>query len=88
MDYKILKKIKLGPRHIPTGKTKHFDSSVELGKPSILKIVQYKDDAGFYLIYCDDRGEELTDTYHDSLKDAMDQAKWEFQIEPQEWEAP
>ena len=31
---------------------------------------------------------EITDTYHDSLEKALDQAKWEFGIEVDEWQEP
>ncbi len=37
--------------------------------------------------YPDDRGNELTDTYHDRHQGAIDQANWEFSIKPEEWES-
>jgi hypothetical protein len=73
-------------RHQPTGATKHHHGSAELSPPSQLEIVRYPDDAGFYLLYPDDEGSELTDTYHDSLPEAMRQASREFRVEEDEWE--
>ena len=54
--------------------------------PVELRIVQYSSDPGFYLFYCDDCGSEMTDTYHDSIHDAMAQANWEFKVEKEDWE--
>lgn len=49
-------------------------------------IAQLLPDPGYYLLYLDESGEEITDTYHDSLEKALDQAKWEFNVEPDEWD--
>jgi hypothetical protein len=57
----------------------------ELPPPSELRIVKYDGDSGFYLFYCDDSGKEFTDTYHDSLEEALAQAEWEFGVKPHEW---
>jgi hypothetical protein len=51
-----------------------------------LRIAQYPSDPGFYLLYCDGDGREMTDTYHDSLEEAMAQAEWEFETKEGEWE--
>jgi hypothetical protein len=94
-SYKILKKINLSNQHKPTGKTKHyraknfnFSDREELPSPSSLQIVQFLDDPGYYLLYFDKQGEELTDTYHESIEKAMDQANFEFNILPHEWKSP
>ena len=45
------------------------------------------DDAtGFYLLYFDRRHIEVTDTFHETVKGAMEQAEFEFGIKPSEWE--
>jgi len=85
-DPKLLRRIVLGPQHRPTGRTRHFYGRVELPLPSELRIVQYSGDPGFYLLYCDELGNELTDTYHDTLEEAMAQADWEFGVKPDEWQ--
>jgi hypothetical protein len=57
-----------------------------LPPPAELRIVQYPNDPGFYLLYYDRDGQEMTDTYHDSLEEAMAQAEWEFEARKGEWE--
>jgi hypothetical protein len=52
-----------------------------------LVIAQLPPDGGYYLLYLNNQGDELTDTYHETLDKALNQAKWEFEIEPDEWEA-
>lgn len=83
---RILAQVRVLPKHIVTGKTVHKLGKEVLPTPSILKIAQYRDDDGFYLFYCDPNGTEITDTYHGSVAEAMEQAKFEFGIVPDEWE--
>jgi len=54
--------------------------------PSELRIVKFQNDPGFYLLYLDDGGNELTDTYHENLERALEQGNWEFNVKPDEWE--
>lgn len=86
MTPQLLWRIKLGEGHQPTGKTRHYSGGTECPKPSELRIVQYLNDPGIYLFYCDDAGREVTDTYHDSVEQAKDQAEFEFKVKPTEWE--
>ncbi len=86
-DPKLIRRVKLGPSHLPTGKTHHYHGTQQLPPPSELRIVQYADDPGFYLFYCDDTGKEFTDTYHETLEEALSQAAWEFTVRPDEWAA-
>jgi len=72
--------------HQPTGKTKHFKGDREIPAPHSLQIVRYPNDRGYYLLYLDENGNELTDTYHDRLQGAIEQANWEFSVQPEEWE--
>lgn len=86
----VLASVRLGDHHRPTGHTKHYFGSGsgqnEIATPVELRITEYDDADGFYLFYCDDEGTELTDTYHDTLSDAMDQAEREFNVRPDEWD--
>lgn len=81
----LLQRFKLTSAHRPTGKTRHFDGNELLPPPKELRIVQYSSDPGYYLLYCDESGNQITDTYHFSVKDAMDQAEFEFGITADEW---
>ncbi|WP_127401597.1 hypothetical protein [Neisseria meningitidis] len=56
-----------------------------LPKPVALSIVQYKNDQGFYLFYLNEAGQEQTDTYHETLDSAFEQAEFEFGISKEEW---
>jgi hypothetical protein len=69
--------------HRSTGKTTH-----RIGRPfepTSLEVAQLDDDPGFYLFYLDAAGEQLNDTYHDSLARAFAQAEFEFEVRPEEW---
>jgi hypothetical protein len=68
-----------------TGKTRHYRDQL-LPPPQQLEIVQLPPDSGFYLLYLDGNGAEMTDTWHESLEQAMDQANFEFGLLPNEWE--
>jgi hypothetical protein len=81
----LLRKVTLGERHSPTGFTRHTRNGRPLPPPTELRIVQYPGDPGYYLFYCDESGKELTDTYHDTLDSAYEQARTEFGVEPSEW---
>lgn len=81
----VLRQARLTDRHKPTGKTHHYHDANQLPAPSSLRIGKYSDDSGYYLVYLDASGVELTDTYHDSIEGALVQAEWEFGIKPDEW---
>jgi hypothetical protein len=71
-----------------TGFTVHRRSDEILPKPSTLAIAQVGSDPGYYLLYLDDEGEEMTDTYHETLDAAFDQAEAEFDVTKAEWKRP
>ena len=72
--------------HRATGFTIHRggDNRV-LPTPASLTIAQIGTDKGFYLIYRDDQGNVLTDTYHPELHDAFEQAAAEFGVRAGNW---
>lgn len=86
MTYSVVKYIHLTPEHKSTKNTIHRLGNSVMGIPYKLEIVKYEDTPGFYLLYFDQSGEELTDTYHDDLKSALDQAEWEFNIKKEDWQ--
>jgi hypothetical protein len=85
-QYIIIAEVNLLPSHQPTYKTRHYRHNVEIPLPSKLRIVQYPDDSGYYLLYLDHSSQELTDTYHDSMTDALSQANFEFQVSADDWD--
>lgn len=81
----IVQRVRLRPEHRPTGNTRHTVNGIVVEPPAELRIVQFNGDAGFYLIHFDERGRELTDTYHESCEEAMGQAEFEFGIAHTDW---
>ncbi|MCA8991804.1 MAG: hypothetical protein KDA88_07485 [Planctomycetaceae bacterium] len=69
----------------PTGATVHRVDGFEVKSFAALAIAQYCDDRGFYLFYCDEHWNVITDTYHDSLEDAKGQAAFEFEGIDAQW---
>jgi hypothetical protein len=84
-DYEILCFVKLGLQHRPTGKTRHYLGTAQVPPAAMLNIVKYPDDEGFYLLHIDEDGNEIADTYHDSLEAAKQQANWEYSVRVEEW---
>ncbi len=81
----ILTQAVLTDRHIPTGRTVHRIGGNVVPPPAALQIARYEGDPGFYLFYCSATGEVVTDTYHETLDAALDQAEFEFGIRRSEW---
>src|SRR4051812_34231364 len=89
----ILKRALLGSHHHAT-LTKHTISAGKgvQGFPPFVELViaTHPDETGCYLFrVCADG--QAADTWHSSVKEALDQAVWEFGIRPDEWttsEAP
>jgi hypothetical protein len=78
----LCKSVRLDPeRHQPTGQTRHIGVPTEAFRE--LRIVER--DHGIFLLYLDQDGNEVTDTWHQSLGDAMHQAEFEFSVQPDEW---
>lgn len=84
-DEKILHRVILRSEHKPSGKTKHTVHGIVVEPPYELRILQFKFDAGYYLVHIDKSGNELADTCHESLKKAMEQANFEFGIKEKDW---
>jgi hypothetical protein len=58
-------------------------SDGELQMPAWVEIQQT--DEGVFLLYVDDAGLTLTDTWHETVEQAKRQAKFEFEIRESEW---
>jgi hypothetical protein len=50
-----------------------------------LAICSYEGSDGYYLFYCDSSWESVTDTYHDTIADAKDQAEFEYSNTENDW---
>ncbi len=80
---KVLYSVRLDDHHTPSGFTKHTYKLERLPTPYQLKIVQLYD--GILLIHFDEFNNELTDTLHGDVDDAMKQAELEFCVQREEW---
>jgi hypothetical protein len=81
-----LYKVELTKKHQPTGKMRHSIGGEAMPVPSSLLISQFGRDPGFYLLYLDASGKEMTDTWHATLDDAKHQAAFEFSVEDADWQ--
>ncbi len=85
---RILKRVDLGPHHRPQSQTRHYlpsDNANPYPPFVSLEIAQYDGSTDFYLFHITREGEN-SDTWHASLQDAMDQAEFEFEVKPGEWQ--
>jgi hypothetical protein len=85
-EYKISYQIELGESHPPTFKTRHYHGNKVERPASFLQIAGYPDEEGYYLLYLDELKKEITDTFHETIEAAMQQAEWEYGVRPTEWE--
>lgn len=63
----------------PTGNTVHrLHGNGVMGPAAALAICQYDGEQSSYLFYCDDKWNVITDTWHESVGQAMKQAEFEY----------
>jgi hypothetical protein len=87
MGMTTIKKVKLD-HHLNPGRTQHTLHDEKGARPfppfSSLAITQSEGHAGYYLMHlCNDSAG--TDTWHETLEDALHQAEWEFGVSLGEW---
>lgn len=68
-------------------KTKHMIGGESVQLTASLQIVQFEGDDAFYLLRLDVDGNELTDTFHESLQSAYVQADFEYGVQEADWKA-
>ncbi|MGJ5815954.1 hypothetical protein [Paludibaculum fermentans] len=82
---RIWLRLELRPEHRSTVKTTHHVGGELAPHPSRLAIGSFDEGPGFYLLYFDEQGNEITDTFHDSIEAAQAQAAFEFDTLPGDW---
>ncbi len=75
-------------RHRPTGNCKQIVAGILRGPAAGLAICQYEGEESFYLFGCDSEWKSVTDTWHQSLEDAMAQAEFEYAGVSNSWLRP
>ena len=85
----VLKRVFLNPeKHYRIDVVrKNINRELQIYIPYKLEIMNYPDDNGneFYLVSMDKNNEDITDTWHQTLQDAIKQAEYQFNIQPSEW---
>jgi hypothetical protein len=78
-----------------TGKTRHAIGKMAEGRPipiSPLPAPDWvgiaRDQSGFFLLHFNDQGAYFNDTWHEALKGAKSQARFEFEISEGDWQVP
>jgi hypothetical protein len=61
-----------------TGRTRHVVQGGQVTEFTGLAIAQAPSDPGYYLLYCDENWQTITDTYHETIDAAIAQAEFEF----------
>lgn len=64
----------------------HTVSGAPIGVTHKLQVVQFDGESGFYLIRYGVAGDELTDTLHETVIAALDQAQFEYGVLPAAWD--
>jgi hypothetical protein len=84
----ITKRVSLGPHRLRPGQTKHTKrdaSGLREFPPFVaLGVASYPKEQSCYLFHICENGEG-TDTWHQTLEEALDQAEWEFGVQRNEW---
>ena len=77
-----------------TGGCVHRDATIVGGKlvdgpvmppPARVRIEPEKGGSSFFLLYFDEAGRVMNDGWHQTLEEAKRQAKFEFEIEEDDW---
>jgi len=71
--------------HRPTGNCRHIVAGVLQGPAAGLAICQYEGETAYYLFGCDPEWNTVTDTWHESLEDALEQAEFEYEGVSETW---
>lgn len=80
----IVRRVTLGVGHLRTGNVRHYGGGKLLSTPMSLMVVEFGP-GQYNLIHLDEDGQEMTDTFHESVTDALSQAEIEFRVKPTEW---
>lgn len=72
-------------RHTKTENTAHLAGGRLINDPKGLAICQYDGEEAFYLFGCDGAWAVHSDTWHQTLADAKDQAEFEYAGTTQTW---
>ena len=75
-------------RHRHTGNCEQIVAGELMGAAAGLAICQYEGEDSFYLFGCDENWETVTDTWHQTLQEAKEQAEFEYEGVSATWQKP
>jgi len=75
----------LDARHRKTRNTVHHAGGNEIEDPKGLAVCQYEGEDAFYLFGCNEDWKSQSDTWHETLDDAKEQAEFEYAGTSQTW---
>jgi hypothetical protein len=81
----VLRRVRLKPENKPRGHVNYFVDGEVIPTPSVLEIVLAGGGA-CHLIYLAKDQAELAESWHPTLDAALYHAKWEYGIDPGDWE--
>jgi hypothetical protein len=80
-----MRRVRLGPENKPRGHLHPFAWGREIGNPRLLEIIKAPGDA-CHIVYVDGSDFEVAESWHPTVAAALCHAKWEYGVEPDQWE--
>lgn len=74
-------------RHRHTGNCEQIVAGVLVEAAKGLAICQYEGDNSYYLFGCDENWQSITDTWHETVEAAKDQADFEYEGVRATWQS-
>ena len=81
-----VRRVMLGPDHQPRGRVHYFIGGSPISRPALLEIVKPTLRDACHMIYVDGNDYQLAESWHPTVSAAVLHAKWEFGIEPDDWD--
>lgn len=82
---KVVRWSVIDDRHRPTENCRQIVASVLQGPAAGLAICQYDGETAYYLFGCDSEWHTVTDTWYETLEDALEQAEFEYEGVARTW---
>ncbi len=83
---KVILYTSIDSRHCFTSNCEQIVAGVLQGPVAALAICQYEGESAFYLFGCDSEWNSITDTWHQTLEEAKDQAAFEYEGVTATWQ--
>jgi hypothetical protein len=81
-----VRRVTLGPDHQPRGRVHYFVGGAPISQPALLEIIKPTLGDACHMIYVDSNDYQLAESWHPTVGAAVLHAKWEFGVEPEEWD--